>query len=45
MVERANDDCGEVAEGQNAAEADLAGGLEGEQGNGEEVKVIVMPIR
>lgn len=42
MVECADCYGGEVAEGEDAAEADLAGRFEGEETDGEQVEVVVI---
>jgi len=45
MVERTDDYGGEVAEGENAAEANLARCFEGQEGNGQEVEVVIVSER
>lgn len=45
MVERADYDSGEVAKGEDAAEADLARCFRGEEGDGKEVEVVVVSSR
>lgn len=40
VVQSGYDYCGEIGEGEDAAETDLAGCFEGEEGDGEEVEVV-----
>ncbi len=42
MIERGDDDCGEIGEGEDPAEGDLAGCFEGEKSDGQEVDVVIL---